>query len=426
MDIAVQIDTQHTSEIAGALAEWLRTLVTAEDEAALGRLIAAAPSGAVGGGRLEYIPGLRAGSPAGAGAEDDAVAAAPVRRNDREAGQLIVRGVANADEAASVAARIAGLLEGVFETLDRLDEKARTVSPAHAPEAYFEQLFAAAPEGIAVLDVNDRVVRVNRKFEQMFGYSIEEVLGRTVNELIVPPDLREEAMALTRRVASGGEVEIESVRQTRDGTLIPVSIMGTPVVVQGDQVAVYSIYRDISAQKAAEAELVRLSTMDDLTGLYNRRGFFMLAGQQRRLAIRRRAELLLLYIDIDDFKDINDGFGHVEGDRVLADIGDLLRRCYRDSDIIARVSDGTGIMARMGGDEFVVLAVDPGTDGERILISRLRERLAEYNRSRGAPYEVSLSIGAVTIRPDPAVSLDSILAAADRQMYEGKRQRTDD
>ncbi|HSJ24966.1 MAG TPA: diguanylate cyclase [Longimicrobiales bacterium] len=424
-DVDVRADIQPQTELAGALAEWLRSLVTAPDEAALIRLIGDAPPEAVGGGRLEYVASGGEPPTGRAATEDDSLAVVAVKRFGREAGWLVLRDATDPEEATAAGARVAGLLEGVFETLDRLDEQARTVSPAHAPEAYFEQLFSAAPEGIVVLDVHDRVVRVNRKFEEMFGYSIEEALGRTINELIVPPDLREEAMALTRRVASGGYVETESVRCTRDGHPVPVSILGTPVMVEGDQVAVYGIYRDISAQKAAEEALRRLSTMDDLTGLYNRRGFFMLAEQQRRLAMRRRAELLLLYIDIDDFKDINDGFGHLEGDRVLADIGDLLRRCYRDSDIVARVSDGTGIMARMGGDEFVVLAVEPGADGARILISRLKERLAEYNRARAAPYEVSLSIGAVTITPDPAVSLDSLLAAADRQMYEGKRNRSD-
>jgi diguanylate cyclase (GGDEF)-like protein/PAS domain S-box-containing protein len=417
MEIAPQ-----QAELVAALAEWLRRLVTAEEESALLRLISEAPAEALGGGRLEYVPAMaRPALTAEVGTQPSATA--PVNRGGREVGWLSLHGATDAALAEDVTARIAGLVEGVFETIDRMAEQAWSVSPARAPEAYFEQLFSAAPEGIVVLDVRDRVVRVNRKFEEMFGYSIEEALGRTINELIVPPDLRAEALALTRRVAEGGYVETESVRCTRDGTLLQVSILGTPVVVNGDQVAVYGIYRDISVQKAAEETLRRLSTTDELTGLYNRRGFFMLAEQQRRLAIRRRAELLLLYIDIDDFKDVNDEHGHVEGDRVLADIGDLLRRCYRDSDIVARVDDGSGIMARMGGDEFVVLAVDPGEDGARILVSRLRERLAEYNRTRSAPYELSLSIGAVRVMPDPDVTLDSLLAAADRQMYEGKRHR---
>jgi diguanylate cyclase (GGDEF)-like protein len=193
--------------------------------------------------------------------------------------------------------------------------------------------------------------------------------------------------------------------------------------VQGDQVAVYGIYRDITAQKEAEDALRRLSTTDELTGLFNRRGFFLLAEQQRRLAIRKQAELLLLYIDIDDFKLINDEHGHVEGDRVLADIGNILRRCFRDSDIVARMGDDTGVLARMGGDEFVILAVDAGAQGEVILTNRVRERMDRYNVEHGKPYVVSLSVGAVRVTPEPDFTVDSLIASADRLMYQNKRDR---
>jgi diguanylate cyclase (GGDEF)-like protein/PAS domain S-box-containing protein len=322
-----------------------------------------------------------------------------------------------------VLARLGGLLEGVLESLDRLRKaNAPAGVPPDAHEAYFEQLFEAAPEAIVVLDREDRLVRLNRKFEEMFGYPAAEALGRTINELIVPAEYRAEAMGLTLRVAAGGQVQEEAVRRRRDGTLLHVSILGTPVLVEGDQVAVYGIYRDITAQKETEDALRRLSTTDELTGLLNRRGFFMLAEQQRRLALRRRAEMLLIYIDIDDFKSVNDRHGHVEGDRVLADLGQLLQSCYRESDIVARVDGEVRVLARMGGDEFVVLAIDAGIEAERILTERLQQRLAAYNRARGAPYEISVSMGAVRVRPDPDASIDAVMAAADRLMYAAKRR----
>jgi diguanylate cyclase (GGDEF)-like protein/PAS domain S-box-containing protein len=287
--------------------------------------------------------------------------------------------------------------------------------------AYFEQLFAASPEAIVVLDSQDRIVRLNRAFEQLFGYAGSEAEGRTINDLIVPPESREQAIALTDRVARGELIREEAVRHRKDGSPVHVMILATPIVVQGDQVAVYGIYRDITQQKETEEALRRLSTTDELTGLYNRRGFFLVAEQQRKVAIRKKAELLLLFIDIDDFKHVNDAYGHLEGDQVLADLGQLLRSCYRDSDILARVSESEDVVARMGGDEFVVLAIDAGDEGERILVTRLREKLAIYNDERRAPYRISLSVGAVRVAPEPDNTVDAILAAADRLMYQDKR-----
>jgi diguanylate cyclase (GGDEF)-like protein/PAS domain S-box-containing protein len=300
----------------------------------------------------------------------------------------------------------------------------RLRQPVTSENIYFEKLFNAAPEAIVVLDGDDRVVRANDEFQRMFGYSLEEARGRTINELIVPEEQRASAYGLTHAVARGQQVEEEAIRQRKDGSTLHVSILGTPVMAAGDQVAVYGIYRDITAQKEAEEALRRLSTTDELTGLFNRRGFFLVAEQQRRLAMRRKAELLLLYIDVDDFKLINDTWGHQEGDRVLADLAELLRKCYRDSDILARVAGvENGLLARMGGDEFVVLAVDAGEHGQRILISRLRERLAEYNKSCEGRYQVSLSVGVVRVTPEPNVTIDSLLAMADKLMYENKRER---
>ena len=321
-------------------------------------------------------------------------------------------------------ALLEGLVEATLAATRSLAECRQQQEQLKLDRVYFEQLFEVSPEAIVVLDKQDRVVRVNREFERLFGYTTEEARGRTINELIVPPELQGPAVALTREVAAGRSVHAETFRRRKDGTSLRVSIQGTPVVVGGDQVAVYGIYRDITAQKEAEEALRRLSTTDDLTGLLNRRGFFLLAEQQRRLAVRKKAELMLLYMDIDDFKDINDEYGHAAGDRVLAELGSILRSCFRDSDIVARIGDEESVLARMGGDEFVILALDAGGEqGEIILKTRLRERVDLYNQAHGQPYQLSVSIGAVRVKPGPDVTVNSLIEAADRLMYETKRSR---
>ena len=343
---------------------------------------------------------------------------APVVVRGRQSGQLQLG--TNASTAA-IEQSMAALLGAALDHLQALQECRELTEGLEVDRVYFEGLFEASPEAIAVLDHEDRVVRVNREFEKLFGYTEAEAQGSTINALIVPPEQQASALTLTHDVAQGKLVTTEALRQRKDGSQIHASILGAPVLVHGDQVAVYAIYRDITAQKETEDALRRLSTTDELTGLFNRRGFFLLAEQQRRLAIREKAELLLLYIDIDDFKLVNDTYGHLEGDQVLADIARLLQRSFRDSDILARMVEG-GLLARMGGDEFVILAVDAGETGEQILTSRLRERIDQYNDERNRAYRISLSIGVVRVPPDRGLAIDDLLANADRLMYENKRE----
>lgn len=401
------------SQVIETFASVALDMTAAEDEATLLRIVAGAPRRVLGHGRFEFV---REG-----GSGDEPVPGS----GNGPVGYLRPVDMQGNGEVRTLLASVARLAGVCLIALRQRDLNQRLQQGLSTDRAYFEQLFSHAPEAIVVLDQDDRVVRVNFEFERLFGHAAADAEGRTINELIVPEDQQQTALNLTRAVADGRTVQEESVRRRADGSLVHVSILGTPIIVNDRQVGVYGIYRDITAQKETEEALRRLSTTDDLTGLYNRRGFFLLAEQQRRLAIRKKAELLLLYIDIDDFKSINDTHGHLVGDRVLSDIGALLRRCYRDSDILARMSEGVDLLARMGGDEFVVLAVDAGVEGERILLDRLRERLAEYNDSVAAEgFRVALSVGAVRVAPEPGTSIDAILAAADRLMYEEKRSLT--
>lgn len=121
--------------------------------------------------------------------------------------------------------------------------------------AYFARLFENAPEAIVLLDEADRVQRVNEEFGRLFGFTTAEVLGRAINELIVPAGLRKEARALSRRAAAGERVGIETMRQHRDGSMVHVSILAVPVEFEDGTIHIYGIYRDVSARKRAEQAL---------------------------------------------------------------------------------------------------------------------------------------------------------------------------
>ncbi|HUK87047.1 MAG TPA: PAS domain S-box protein, partial [Terriglobales bacterium] len=142
-------------------------------------------------------------------------------------------------------------------------------------KAHLEQLIESAPEAIVVLDMARDISRVNREFTRLFGYTAGEAVGRDVDELIVPPELRAEAVALTEQVLAGEAFSRETVRRRKDGMRVEVSILGTPVSVGGGQVAYYAIYRDITERKRAEAlqsALYRIaetaSSAEDLQQLY--------------------------------------------------------------------------------------------------------------------------------------------------------------
>lgn len=153
------------------------------------------------------------------------------------------------------------------------------------------------------------------------------------------------------------------------------------------------------------------ATVDDLTGLYNRRGFLNLAERHLKLAMRTRREFLLILADLDGLKHINDTFGHHEGDLALIMTGQILRETFRESDIIARI----------GGDEFAIIAIEPSKNSGDVLTSRLRENLDLFNAQKGQRYTLSISAGAARFDPEMLLSLEELMARADEKLYQQKQ-----
>jgi diguanylate cyclase (GGDEF)-like protein len=160
-----------------------------------------------------------------------------------------------------------------------------------------------------------------------------------------------------------------------------------------------------------ERELRYLALTDDLTCLYNRRGFFAAATHQLKLARRNGQSMLLLFCDVDRLKEINDSFGHREGDLALARVADVLEQCFRDSDILARLA----------GDEFAVLAPEASDQNLEMLLRRLGSSLEKTNANEPR-YELSISVGAARFDPQCPLALGELMAEADQAMYEQKRR----
>jgi len=159
-----------------------------------------------------------------------------------------------------------------------------------------------------------------------------------------------------------------------------------------------------------EEELLALSLTDELTGLYNRRRLFVLTEQYLKLSARTKKKLLLLFIDMDNLKWINDHYGHNEGDQALIALANILKKTFRESDIVARI----------GGDEFVVLLESTDENAE-IVLTRLDENIKDHNAKRSRCYNLSISVGTTQFDPEHPVSIDELLSKADALMYAQKR-----
>lgn len=156
-----------------------------------------------------------------------------------------------------------------------------------------------------------------------------------------------------------------------------------------------------------------MSITDEMTGLPNRRGFFAFAEQQIKSAIRARKNMVVVFADMDNFKDINDTWGHLVGDGAISAMADVFRKCYRDSDIIAR----------MGGDEFAVLLIDTADRDMQAITDRLETILNQANAGLDNKYRLSVSMGMAVFDHTQPATIDELLQEADRRMYEEKQRK---
>jgi diguanylate cyclase (GGDEF)-like protein len=167
--------------------------------------------------------------------------------------------------------------------------------------------------------------------------------------------------------------------------------------------------RDVTARVRLREQLKTESLLDDLTGLLNRRGFVSLGEHALRLAQREKRGLTVVFIDLDDMKQINDVHGHKEGDKALKAIAEVLRKTFRKSDIVAR----------LGGDEFAVIAHGKNSEDKPQIKNRLFENLQKANEQSNESYSLSISVGFAKYR-EHQCNLEDLLELADSEMYEAK------
>lgn len=223
-----------------------------------------------------------------------------------------------------------------------------------------------------------------------------------------PPEAGLEELLSTALLSSDTELG----RIVREVDAISNGLKTKTPDLEAQRIATHPAVWSAVRQALLERELRYLALTDDLTCLFNRRGFFAAATQQLRLAQRNEHRLLLFFCDLDNLKKINDQYGHQEGDLALIRAADALEETFRASDVLARI----------GGDEFAVLAVQSSDLNQESIVQRLKKALKKSNAGQ-AKYELSLSVGVARFDPKRAISLGELMAHADEDMYKQKRMR---
>ncbi|MDP8226526.1 MAG: diguanylate cyclase, partial [Candidatus Celaenobacter polaris] len=416
--------------------------------------------------------------------------------------------------------------------------------------AYFEQLFENSPEAIVLVNNESRILRLNEKFTKTFGYTIEEARNKSIDELLTHGEYEKEAKNTTTKIAKGETVALESIRWHKNGTPVDVSILGTPIIFEGGQLAVYGIYRNISDRKIAEEALKQrteelndrvkelnclykisdivedpeismrailnesleiiaqswkypeityvqilwgdneyktenfeetnwhlsqnilaysqvmgtiqvgyleerpehfigpfseeesnllraiadqlgriaerklaedelkeaniklklLARTDPLTQLSNRRDALEKIEYEEKRYERSEKPFAIIICDIDDFKSVNDRFGHDAGDEVLKTLANIMRMIVRKQDIVAR----------WGGEEFLLMLPQTDIEGGLVLAEKIRKKVrsTEFNFN-GMKIHISLTMGLSIYKESKTI--DETISQADRALYMGKK-----
>ena len=267
----------------------------------------------------------------------------------------------------------------------------------------------ASMDGMAIIDHCGVCIYMNDAYAKIFGYTgTESLVGASWEMFFFSEELvriKEEIMPAVWR---DGAWRGEALGLKVNGGTFPLEISISSV----DGGGLVQVVRDITERKKLEETLRNSSLKDDLTGLFNRRGLLKQAAPYFDFARRQKEKLLLLFIDLDGMKKINDEFGHNEGDNALINTAAILNRSFRSTDIIAR----------LGGDEFTVLVTDLNADKEEA-ITRLNENLKAYNASETCSHKLAFSIGVATLEPERMTCFEELLEQADQAMYEQKRMK---
>ena len=272
-------------------------------------------------------------------------------------------------------------LKKAFETIKRLEKNYRTALESNM-------------DALVILDYNKEIFYLNSAAKRLFGKNYKD----SILEIADFDTTKNSVKEVLINCANGNKIIGEVCISETDW--------------EGKDAYLFSV-RDITEKVELREKLKIQSVTDELTALYNRRGFFNLAEYKLNFAKRNKRGMLLFFIDIDGMKYINDNLSHHEGDLTLEGASTILRETFNDQDVIARI----------GGDEFAVLSINTEKEDIQKLTAKLLDKQKEFNNTKKYPFNISMSVGAAYFHPDSLTTINELMSKADRLMYENKKQK---
>lgn len=278
-------------------------------------------------------------------------------------------------------------------------------------EEHFRSVVQTATDAIITVEATGNIIAWNKGAQSIFQYTKEEVIGESLSKLM-PKKYRSRHTSSLNALAAGGEphilgqlVQVDGIR--KDGTIFPIELVLSSYTVN-EKKFFSGIIRDITVRRQLEIALEYQSTHDILTGLFNRQYY---EAEIKKLQNSRQIPISILMIDVDHLKKVNDLHGHSAGDELLRHVAEILKSTFRPEDVVARV----------GGDEFVVILPRTGNSSAKLAVQRLKKRMDEFNQMEQETFKISLSIGSAT--GDPNSILTDVVIQADQAMYKEKTEK---
>ncbi len=301
-----------------------------------------------------------------------------------------------------------------MELRQKIEDMKRAEERLNESEKRYRHLFEYSQGLICTHDLDGVLLSVNPAGAETLGYRQAEMVGINLKSFLTrqaQPCFDDYLKRVKKNFKDEGSMYIN----TKYGKELVWQYSNTLYEQADTPTKVIGYAQDITELKKAQKELSSLSLTDDLTALYNRRGFFTLAEQALKVARRLKQNCLLIYADVDGLKKVNDTFGHDTGSAMIVDTANLFRSFFRDSDIIAR----------LGGDEFVILIQNSSESGAEAIEIRLQADIDDFNKNNQRPYKLSMSCGTALFLPESQLMIEDLVNKADKLMYvqkHGKNQ----
>jgi diguanylate cyclase (GGDEF)-like protein/PAS domain S-box-containing protein len=262
-------------------------------------------------------------------------------------------------------------------------------------------------------DAEGRITFLNPAWEESSGYSVGEMVGRPFSDFQVPESVEHYISAFRNCLIGESVIGHETTFFSKEGDEVYLAINMIPLYNGKGIIGTQGTAHDITERRHADELLQYISAKDELTGLYNLHTFLSMIEQQLKTAGREKKEILIIYAGVDGMQLINDVHGPEEGDQILIDAASILRKTFREADVLAR----------SGADEFVVSTLVSSKNTEAMIMSRFEENIDAYNEDKTGFHRLSLSIGNAFYNPEKNVSIHDALSRADEKMHECKHTK---